>query len=275
MIAARPYLVRRIRIRASWFLLLLPLLLAACASPNPAPVSFTATAFPSQETETGKAQATATSIIPTALPLPSSPAPTPTLLPPTPHRISIRTVNGGAEFFDRVTGNKFVPRGAALWRWKYWPPGQQQTVIDTIFNTQIGQLESALSELPKMRDDGFNVVRLWFNACWGGAPGCLDRREGGLDRAFLRNMAQFLQVAKENGIYAILTMDDLPDNYQYLLSPYRTRFEEFNLEFMTQGGIDAQSKYQTDLIRGLMEVGAPMDAILAYQLKEEAYFQED
>jgi hypothetical protein len=39
--------------------------------------------------------------------------------------------------------------------------------------------------------------------------------------------------------------------------------------------VDAQAMYQTDLIRGLMEVGAPMDAILAYQIKEEAYFEEN
>jgi len=198
-----------------------------------------------------------------------------TLSPPPEHRIGIRVVDGVSEFYNRITGEKFVPRGAALWRWKNWPPGQQ-SVIDIIFNTRIGQLDSALAELPKMHADGFNVVRLWFNACWGGAPGCLDRPEGGLDRAFLENMAQFMRVAKENDIYVILTMDSLPDlgGYQNLVNPYRGRFEGFNLEFMTQGGIDAQTRYQTDLIRGLMEVGAPMDTILAYQLKEEAYFEE-
>ncbi len=192
------------------------------------------------------------------------------------HRIGIRTVNGDPEFYDRQTDEKFVPRGAALWRWKWWPPGQQ-SVIDTIFNTDNGQLESALTELPKMRADGFNTVRLWFNACWGGATGCLDRNVGGLNRDFLLNMARFMQVAKENGIYLILTMDSLPDSRQYqdLMNPYRGQFESFNLEFMTQGGVDAQTRYQTDLIRGLMEVGAPMDAIMAYQIKEEAYFEED
>jgi len=195
---------------------------------------------------------------------------------PAEHRIGVRSADGSPEFYDRHTGAKFVPRGAALWRWKWWPPGQQ-SVIDTIFNTEVGQLESALAELPKMHADGFNTVRLWFNACWGGATGCLDQPGGGLNRGFLQNMARFLEVAKENGIYAILTMDALPDSSQYqgLLNPYRGRFESFNLEFMTQGGVDAQAKYQTDLIRGLMEVGAPMDAIMAYQLKEEAYFEED
>jgi len=204
-----------------------------------------------------------------------SPAADTPIASPAEHRIGIRVVNGAAEFYDRLTGEKFVQRGAGLWRWKHWPPGQD-SVIDLIFNTQIGQLDSALAELPKMHADGFNTVRLWFSACWGGAPGCLDRAQGGLDPAYLQNMARFIQVAKENGIYVILTMDSLPDlgGYQAFLNPYRGRFEGYNLEFMTQGGIDAQAKFQTDLIRGLMEVGAPMDYILAYQLKEEAFFEE-
>lgn len=197
---------------------------------------------------------------------------------PSQHRIGIRVVNGAGEFYDRVTSAKFVPRGAALWRWRHWPPDVAYfSVIDTIFNTEVGQLDSALAELPKMHADGFNVVRLWFNACWGGAPGCLDLPQGGLNRGFLENMRRFLEIAKQNGIYVILTMDSLPDSRQYqsLLDPYRGQYEGFNLEFMTQGGVDAQSKYQTDLIRGLMEVGAPMDAILAFQIKEEAYFEEN
>ena len=57
------------------------------------------------------------------------------------HRIGVRTTNGQPEFFDRQTGAKFVPRGANLWRWKMWPRGNEMILIDTMFNTQIGQLE--------------------------------------------------------------------------------------------------------------------------------------
>lgn len=198
--------------------------------------------------------------------------------PPAEHRIGVRIVNGEAEFYDRVTNETFYPRGAALWRWKHWPPEADYfTVIDTIFNTEYGQLDFALEQLPIMREDGSNVVRLWFNACWGGALGCLDQPQGGSNHGFLLNMKRFMEVAKENGIYLILTMDALPDSRQYqsLLDPYRGEYQDFNLEYMTQGGVQAQSNYQTDLIRGLMDVGAPMDAILAFQIKEEAYFDEN
>jgi hypothetical protein len=195
---------------------------------------------------------------------------------PPEHRIGVRTNNGEAEFFDRETGEKFVPRGANLWRWVHWQRGQEEILIDTMFNTQIGQLDSALAELPRMHSEGFNVVRVWENACWGGAPGCMDRAAGGLDPAYLKNLARFLQVAKENSIYVMLTVDELPDHggYRSSLSSNGGQFEgSFNQLFMTAGGIQAQSRYYTDLIQGLCEVGAPTDAIFAYELHNEAFFE--
>jgi len=192
------------------------------------------------------------------------------------HRIGVRVNNGQAEFYDRLTGQKFVPRGANLWRWKFWPRGSEQILIDTLFNTQIGQLESALEELPKMGGDGFNVVRVWENACWGGAPGCMDRASGGLDPAYLRNLARFLQVAKDNGVYVMLTVDELPDTggYGSLLGSAGGQFEgSFNRLFMTDGGIEAQRRYYADFITGLREAGAPTDAIFAYELHNEAFFE--
>jgi hypothetical protein len=248
------------------------IVLAACSPPTSSPSNAPATATPTPVGNpfTASPQTSATRAQ-------STPTPAASLAPITDHRIGVRDVNGSAEFYDRLTGVKFVPRGTALWRWKHWPPGDQQNVIDTIFNTQNGQLDSALAELPEIQADGFNVVRLWFNACWGGALGCLDLPQGGLDRGFLENMATFTRAAKDHGIYVILTMDSLPDlgGYQAMLDPYRADFAGFNLEFMSRGGVAAQSKYQTDLIQGLMDVGAPMDAILAFQPKEEAYFEEN
>ncbi len=209
---------------------------------------------------------------------PTAPAPVPAAGPALPeHRIGVRTTNGEPEFFDRQTGARFVPRGANLWRWTMWPRGDEKILIDTMFNTQIGQLDSALQELPRMHEDGFNIVRIWENACWGGAPGCMDLASGGLDPAYLRNLARFLQVAKDNGIYVIITLDELPDTggYRSSFDTHGGQFAEFNLQFMTQGGIVAQRRYYADLIQGLHQVGAPTDAIFAYELHNEAFFQAD
>jgi hypothetical protein len=210
-------------------------------------------------------------------PSPRAAATIPVSSPIPEHRIGVRTTNGQQEFFDRQTGAKFVPRGANLWRWKMWPRGGEMILVDTMFNTQIGQLDSALAELPNMHGAGFNVVRVWENACWGGAPGCMDRASGGLDPAYLRNLARFLQVAKDNGLYVILTLDELPDTggYRSSFNSHVGQFAEFNLQFMTQGGIDAQRRYYADFIQGLQQVGAPTDAIFAYELHNEAFFQAD
>jgi hypothetical protein len=218
---------------------------------------------------------------PGANPGPNEPAAqVPTAVPPLAmpeHRIGVRVTNGEPEFYDGVTRERFVPRGANLWRWKYWTRGSEQILIDTMFNTEIGQLESALAELPKMHEDGMNVVRVWENACWGGAPGCMDRVSGGLDPAYLKNLARFLQVAKDNSIYVMLTVDELPDNggYSAYLRSHAGLVEgSFNQLFLTQGGIEAQSRYYTALIQGLREAGAPTDAIFAYELHNEAFFEE-
>ncbi|MFH1183705.1 MAG: cellulase family glycosylhydrolase [Chloroflexota bacterium] len=238
---------------------LVPLLLAALACNAPGAVLSPATG------DIGAAQPPAEG--------PSPPAPSP--MPE--HRIGVRMVDGESEFYDRVTGARFVPRGANLWRWKFWPRGDEQILIDTMFNTQIGQLDSALAELPRMHGDGFNVVRVWENACWGGAPGCMDRASGGLDPAYMKNLARFLQVAKDNGIYVMLTLDELPDTggYRSSFNTFGGQFVEFNLQFMTQGGIEAQRRYYADFIQGLRDVGAPTDAIFAYELHNEAFFQAD
>lgn len=211
---------------------------------------------------------------PTSAPVPTA---TPTPAPPAEHRIGVRTANGEPEFYDRITSDKFVPRGGNLWRWYLWErPGDSPALIDTMFNTQIGQLESALAELPRMSADGYNVVRVWANACWGGAPGCMDRPGGGLDPAYLRNLAEFLRVAKDNGVYVMLTMDDVPEQGGYRMYWNRdccNRFNGFNLDFMAPGGLEASRRYYTDMIKGLVDVGAPMDAIWAYELRNEGFFE--
>ncbi|HET6846477.1 MAG TPA: cellulase family glycosylhydrolase [Anaerolineales bacterium] len=208
----------------------------------------------------------------------ASPASAPPITSALPeHRIGVRTTNGQPEFFDRQTGAKFVPRGANLWRWKLWPRGNEKILIDTMFNTKIGQLDSALQELPRMHAEGFNVVRVWENACWGGAPGCMDLASGGLDPAYLKNLARFIQTAKDNGLYVLLTVDELPDTggYRDHFTSDGRHYGGFNRLFLTQGGIDATRLYYTDFIRGLHAAGAPTDAILAYELHNEAFYEGD
>lgn len=194
------------------------------------------------------------------------------------HRIGVRQGPTGPEFFDRVTEGRFVPRGANLWRWAYWErPAEDLALIDTMFNTSdLNRLGSAEESVREMGAMGFNVVRVWVNACWGGAPGCMDKLGGGLDPAYLANLADFLTVAKANGVYVMLTLDDIPGNglYRYEMDKACcATFNGFNLDFLSPAGLEASRAYYVDIVRGLALAGAPMDAIWAYELRNEAFFE--
>ena len=145
-----------------------------------------------------------------------------------------------------------------------------------MFNTQIGQLDSALAELPEH-------ARCWFQRGAGLPESALRaaRRAawiapfGGLGPAYPRNLARFLQVAKDNGIFVILTLDELPDTGGYCSSfdTHGGKYAEFNLQFMTQGGIVAQRRYYADFIQGLHMVGAPTDATLPTSSTMKVFFR--
>jgi hypothetical protein len=194
------------------------------------------------------------------------------------HRIGVRQGPAGPEFFDRVTEGRFVPRGANLWRWAYLErPAEDPALIDTMFNTSdLNQLDSAEESVRAMGAMGFNVVRVWVNACWGGAPGCMDKLGGGLDPAYLANLADFLAVAKGSGVYVMLTLDDIPGNGLYRYGMDKAccaTFNGFNLDFLSPEGVKASQDYYVDTIQGLAKAGAPMDAIWAYELRNEAFFE--
>src|SRR5690606_14509921 len=72
-----------------------------------------ATATPSSE------PSAATASLSDAVEPSASAAPASTPPPPAEHRIGIRVVDGRAEFFDRLTDERWVPRGFNHWRWTF------------------------------------------------------------------------------------------------------------------------------------------------------------
>ena len=218
---------------------------------------------------------------------PSQPGPTPTIpLPataaPAPteaqvaveHRIGVRQGPSGMEFYDRLTGDRFVPRGANYHRWVIQPsPSEGTLYVDALFNTAFGELDQAEADLQQMATLGFNTVRVWKNACWGGVGGCIGDPAGGLSDAYLDNITEFLRMAKQYEIYVLLTDDWVPDDGGYSQELARTSFEGYNGVYLNEHGIAAERMYWEDLIRGLIERGAPLDAVLGYELKNEAFYE--
>jgi hypothetical protein len=82
--------------------------------------------------------------------------------------------------------------------------------IDALFNTAFGELDQVDAELRQMAELGFNTVRVWKNACWGGVGGCVGDPAGGLSAGYLNNIAEFLHMARRHGIYVLFTDDWIP-----------------------------------------------------------------
>jgi hypothetical protein len=54
-----------------------------------------------------------------------------------------------------------------------------------------------------------------------------------------------------------------------------TLFNDINLHFLTEGGREGNSLFFNDLVQGLTALGARLNAILAYELRNELYFNSD
>jgi hypothetical protein len=197
---------------------------------------------------------------------------------PTEHTIGVRAVAGIGELYNRATGAKFVPRGS-----NYIRLGPQRNVsggtqvYHSTFN--VGRYDSARAEaaLSRMAADGYNVVRVFLSEiCVDACAG--DPRTGSLRSAYIANLVDFLRLARNHGVFVLLTSEWLPPNTTYvsdLASVRREWFDDINLLMLSPQGIVAQRRLWTDLVKALRRQNAPMDAIFAYELWNEATVLSD
>ncbi len=115
---------------------------------------------------------------------------------PSRHRIGIRTIDGEAEFYDRVTGERWVPRGFNHWRWTL----TGGHLMDGTFRAGENSLDAAKADLAAIADLGYNAVRIWASACFDAATGCMGDPAGGVRDEYLQNMADYLRAAKSYGL---------------------------------------------------------------------------
>lgn len=193
--------------------------------------------------------------------------------PPAEHRIGVRDRNGSGEFYDRTTGASFVPRGNNLVRLA----GQKNSAgalqeYHSTFN--VGSYDSVQAEaaLSRMSADGYNVVRVFLSvicvdACLG------DPATGSLRVEYVANVVDFLRRAKNHGIFVLLTSEWLPPDTKYSADLASVRFDWFNninVVMLSPEGVAAERHLWTDLVRELLRQHAPIDAIFAYELWNEA-----
>jgi hypothetical protein len=216
---------------------------------------------------------------PSALPataVPQQPSPTKivptTIAPPPEHHIAIRVVNGIGEFYNRETGQKFVPRGM-----NYIRLGQQtkmdgsSTVGHSLFDPGKYNSLRVSGDLTKMYNDGYNVVRVFLS------PDTMGSTGGGFSPQYIKNIVEFLKFAETNKMYVMFTLDWIPGGKwgEILNADCCDTFALMNANFLPPAGLKANEVFFQDFASELIKQSAPTEYIWSYQLRNEMFYDMD
>jgi hypothetical protein len=187
------------------------------------------------------------------------------------HRIGIRPGNGSGEFYDRTTGETFIPRGANYIRLANQVVDASGAISYNHSTFDVGgyDAETAETVLTQMQAMGFNTVRVFLNVC------CLDGLndgQGGLSAPYLANFADFLVRAKSHNLLVIVTKLWLPQGVGWK-PPDTPQFVSVNLR-LTPAGVAAQVRFWTEFIQQVSAL-TPMDGVFGYEYQNEPYFYSD
>jgi hypothetical protein len=202
----------------------------------------------------------------------SSAPPTRTPIPVPEHIIAVRVVNGIGEFYNRRTGEKFVPRGT---NYLYMGEisevrGSGSYIENATFDTNHYDPQRSETALNSLQAHGYNTVRVFITDSTHGVVGYSNRVSDG----YMDNLADFLTKAKARDIFVIFTIDWLPGGIygEVMNRDCCDTFGSTTVQMLTKGGVEGTALLFRDVFKELLERGAPTEHILAYQLRNEAYF---
>jgi len=188
------------------------------------------------------------------------------------HRIGIRKVHNRAEFFDRATGERFTPLGNNYVRLASQEKADGEEILyHSTFNPGLYDTSAVAEALGKMRHDRYNVVRVFLNHLPEGGIGGAGNR---LSWQYMNNVVDFLQRARANDIYVMFTIDWIPipkrgTAIKHLWCP---DFQCTNVHVLAREGLRANQTFFKQFIRGLKARAAPLETVLAYELRNELTF---
>ena len=231
-------------------------LVAACGTP----VTPTSAAVPATPPATASPSAVATGTPPSQAPVATPPASSPAPRTPVPHRIAVRVLDGEGELYDHTTGKRFVPRGT-----NYIRLAGAHTTLN-VGHYDPARADAALADMSRR---GYDTVRVFLGTGSGGLPG----PGSSLNAAFLDNAVALLRLAQAHGMLVIYTLDWLPESpgWSFETDP---GIENVNSLYLSTGGLEAGARFFRELAQGFVDRGAPLDALLAYELRNELYFTE-
>ncbi len=157
-------------------------------------------------------------------------------------------------FTDRRTGETFVPRGINLIR-------KRQPMFASYDPDWV---DDQLDEIVSM---GFNTVRFFFDLC----KRC-PSNDDGLTPQFLDQLTDVLHKIADRGMVALPAPIDIPDPGFMANVPCCDTFGGGrNSLYLTQEGHEISQEFFTQVIEGVTERGAPLHAVLAWELVNEHY----
>jgi hypothetical protein len=190
------------------------------------------------------------------------------------HRIGVRVVGGDGEFFDRRGGAKFVPRGSTYLRRGWRDVGGGRLIShQATFDVGVYDAVAAESALAAMHAQRYNVVKVFLDAacvrtCLGDATTAL------LSFDYLTNVLDFLRRAKANDLQVVLAIDEPPWGTTWN-AQVGAPFDGFNAWYLTRAGVEGFSAFWRTFAATLAALRAPLDAVWAYELGGETWFQAD
>jgi hypothetical protein len=116
------------------------------------------------------------------------------------------------------------------------------------------------------------ACRVFLNGCCQNSMG---DPAGGLSSAYITNLVDFLQRARAHGIYVMFTNSWLPAFVGYGPNcPQFPQFDDVNLFELCPEAVADSVKFFHDFTQALIQQSAPLDAVFAYQLDNEYYYND-
>jgi hypothetical protein len=184
------------------------------------------------------------------------------------HWIGIRYHGGVGEFFDRRTGRHFVPRGPNYLKLDH-RPGQDP--FDLLLDPLTWDPAAIRADLATMRALGYNTIRVFLDLCRFECIG--DSKQ--INPKLLDDLAALLRMARARGIVVLLTVNEIDAFFSYKADlPQCCELYDgsFNALYLSPEGLRAARSFYTDVIKGLEKRKAPLEAVLAYELRNEQFF---
>ena len=127
------------------------------------------------------------------------------------------------------------------------------------------------SDLQKMHAGGYNVIRVFLS------PNTIGTTSGGLSPAYMKNVADLLNYAKQSQIYVMFTLDWIPGGkYDSILHiDCCSTFALINANLLPPAGLKANQLFYQDFIRELLTLNAPTEYIFSCELRNEMFYDTD